>query len=235
MNRNDFPVTCVESESMRAAVLLDLDDVDFIEPNFERLTDNSYNNQLLTLPAKQAKLLISEDEWPLALAVSDGKTWKAGSFLLRKPTEAVIERAEELEAEILQEERHEWETAVRELFSLRIAREVLPAIEDFTPKRAVLVEEAAPSGLGGRRRRNVHRRVLWLRCRHGRFEASRNHPPQLRQRSCPSFARSSFRPIGAGGHCLPGWNEGQRIFAAHPTRHDSHGRRDIPAQPDILA
>ncbi len=126
---------------MRAAVLLDLDDVDFIEPNFERLTDNSYTNQLLTLPAKQAKLLISEDEWPLALAIGDGKSWKAGSFLLRKPTEAVIERAEELEAEILQEERHDWEAAVREWFSLRIAREVQPAIEDFTPKRAVLVEE----------------------------------------------------------------------------------------------
>ncbi len=126
---------------MRAAVLLDLDNVDFIEPSFERLTDNNYTNLLLTLPATQAKLLISEDEWPLALALGDGKSWKAGSFLLRKPTEAVIERAEELEAEILQEERQEWEAAVRELFSLRIAREVQPAIEDFTPKRAVLIEE----------------------------------------------------------------------------------------------
>ena len=126
---------------MRAAVLLDLDDVDFIEPSFERLIDNNYTNLMLTLPATQAKLLISEDEWPLALALGDGKSWKAGSFLLRKPTEAIIERAEELDAEILQEERHEWEAAVRELFSLRIAREVQPAIEDFTPKRAVLIEE----------------------------------------------------------------------------------------------
>ncbi len=126
---------------MRAAVLLDLDDVDFVEPNFERLADNNFTNLLLTLPANQAKLLISEDEWPLAFALGDGRSWKAGSFLLRKPTEAVIERAEELEAEILQEERHEWEAAVRELFSLRIVKDVPPAIEDFTPKRAVLVEE----------------------------------------------------------------------------------------------
>ena len=126
---------------MRAAILLDLDDVDLIEPSFERLTDNSYTNLMLTLPATQAKLLISEDEWPLALALGDGKSWKAGSFLLRRPTETIIERAEELDAEILQEERHEWEAAVRELFSLRIAREVQPAIEDFTPKRAVLIEE----------------------------------------------------------------------------------------------
>jgi hypothetical protein len=126
---------------MRAAVLLDLDDVDFIEPSFERLTDNNCTNLLLTLPATQARLLISEDEWPLALALGDGKSWKVGSFLLRKPNEAIIERAEELDAEILQEERQEWEAAVRELFSLRIAREVQPAIEDFTPKRAVLIEE----------------------------------------------------------------------------------------------
>jgi hypothetical protein len=126
---------------MRAAVLLDLDDVEFIEPSFERLTDDNLTNMLLTLPAEQAKLLICEDEWPLALALGDGRSWKVGSFLLRKPTEAVIERAEELDAEILQEERHEWEAAVRELFSLRIARETQPAIDDFTPKRAVLVEE----------------------------------------------------------------------------------------------
>jgi hypothetical protein len=126
---------------MRAAVLLDLDDVDFIEPSFERLADNNYTNLLLTLPAKEAKLLISEDEWPLALALGDGRSWKVGSFLLRRPNEAVIERAEELDAEILQEERQEWEAAVRELFSLRIGREVQPAVEDYTPKRAVLIEE----------------------------------------------------------------------------------------------
>ncbi len=112
-----------------------------IEPNFERLTDDSFTNMLITMPAKEAKLLISEDEWPLALALNTEKGWMVGSFLLRKPTEAVIERAEELDAEILQEERQEWEAAVRELLSLRIAREVPPAIEDFTPKRAILIEE----------------------------------------------------------------------------------------------
>jgi hypothetical protein len=131
----------VGCEPMRAAVLLDLDGVDFIEPSFEGLTDSNYTNMLLSLPATQAKLLISEDEWPLALALGDGRSWKAGSFLLRKPTEAIIERAEELEAEILQEERVEWEAAVREHYSIRIAKEVQPAIEDFTPKRAVLIEE----------------------------------------------------------------------------------------------
>jgi len=126
---------------MRAAVLLDLDDVTFIEPAYERLVDDIFTQMLVSMPGKKAKLLISEDEWPLALAVFDGRTWKAGSFLLRTPNEQVIERAELLEADILQEERTEWEAAVREYYSMIVAKEVVPAIEDFTPARALQVAD----------------------------------------------------------------------------------------------
>jgi hypothetical protein len=126
---------------MRAAVLLDLDDVTFLEPSFERLADDNYTQMLVSTKASRARLLISEDEWPLALALSDGTSWKVGSFLLRRPNEAIIEKAEELDADILQEDRREWEKAVREYYSLRIAREVPPALEDFNPKRAASLAE----------------------------------------------------------------------------------------------
>jgi hypothetical protein len=126
---------------MRAAVLLDLDDVTMIEPSFERLADDAFTSMLTALPAKEARLLISEDEWPLALALNDGKGWKVGSFLLRKPDEHVIDKADSLDADIFQEERKEWEAAVREYYSLRIVKEIQPAIEDFNPKRVPLVAD----------------------------------------------------------------------------------------------
>jgi len=121
---------------MRAAVLLDLDEVSFLEPNYERLADDSFTGMLVGMKATEARLLISEDEWPLALALKNGKEWKCGSFILRKPSEAVVEKVEELDGELFQEERVEWEAAVREYYSLQIARQVPPSVEDFNPRRA---------------------------------------------------------------------------------------------------
>lgn len=121
---------------MRAKVLLDLDDVEFLEPNFERLTDDHYTNILLTMPAKEAKLLISQDEYPLAVALNGGKGWKCANFLLRRPVPDIFDKLEDLDAEVLQEERGDWEAAVREYYSLKIAKEVTPSLEDFTPSRA---------------------------------------------------------------------------------------------------
>lgn len=126
---------------MRAAVLLDVDEVEFLEPNFERLNDDSYTQTLLAMPARQAKLLISTDEYPLAVALEGGKGWRCASFLLRKPVGEIFDRLEELDAEVLQEERHEWEAAVREYYSLRIAKEVTPAMEDFTPTRVLNISQ----------------------------------------------------------------------------------------------
>lgn len=134
---------------MRSAVLLDMDEVTMIEPSFERLADDAYTGMLTAMPAKEARLLISEDEWPLALALNDGKGWKAGSFVLRKPNELVIEKADSLDADIYQEERAEWEAALREYYSLHLAREAQPALEDFNPKRVGLVADLIRERWGG--------------------------------------------------------------------------------------
>ncbi len=130
---------------MRAAVLLDLDDVRFIEPNYERLADNSCTAKLISTRAEKARMLISEDEWPLAVALKTSTGWISGSFILRKPTEAVIEKVEALDGDVLQDERSEWEAAVREYFSLELLATTQPAVEDFSPERmksaAELVKE----------------------------------------------------------------------------------------------
>ena len=68
----------------------------FIEPSFDALVDESFTGIILTLPAQEARLVVDEEDWPLALAVRDGEAWNAASFLLRPPIIEVIERFEEL-------------------------------------------------------------------------------------------------------------------------------------------
>jgi len=120
---------------MRAAAILELDAVTFVEPAFASLTEDLYTDALLGIPAVAGKLLVDMEENPLAVAVSDGTGWYAASFLLRDPPLGVIELCEDLDSEIYEEERSAWAAAVREYYSLLMRRTVVPALEDLPPGR----------------------------------------------------------------------------------------------------
>ncbi|MBP1929133.1 hypothetical protein J2741_001680 [Methanolinea mesophila] len=119
-----------------ASALMELDDLVFIEPSFADLTSPDYTQALIDLPADQGRLLVDEESDPLALAVEVRDGWVAGSFHLRRPTAALIERFEELGGDVFQDSRPAWAAAVREYYSTLIAREVTPALEDLNPSRA---------------------------------------------------------------------------------------------------
>jgi hypothetical protein len=130
---------------MRAARILGLGGLTFIEPSFSSLSEDLYTTALLGIPAVEARVLVDMKEDPLAVAVSDGKEWYGASFLFRKPPREVFELCEELDAEVHQEERSLWLAAVREYYSLIIAGTVTPALEDLPvdrlPRLQALVEE----------------------------------------------------------------------------------------------
>jgi len=131
---------------MKAAGILGLDGVTFLEPGFSDLTADLYTSALLGIPAAEGRLLVDMAEDPLAMAVSDGKDWYATSFLFRKPPREVIGLCEELGCELYQEERSLWLGAVREYYSLLLAGTTTPAMEDLPPGRienlGSLLEEA---------------------------------------------------------------------------------------------
>lgn len=120
---------------MRAAKVLGLEEITFLEPGFSSLTEDLYSTALLGIPAVGARLLIDTGENPLAVAVSDGEGWYAASFLFRKPCREVIQLCEDLDAEVHEEERSLWLAAVREYYSLLLMRTTTPAIEDLPPDR----------------------------------------------------------------------------------------------------
>jgi hypothetical protein len=120
---------------MKAAGILGLEGITFLEPGFADLTEDLYTTALLGIPAVGARLLVDEAEDPLAMAVSDGKDWYAASFLFRKPPREVIDLCEGLDCGLYQEERALWLEAVREYYSLLLARTTIPAMEDIPPGR----------------------------------------------------------------------------------------------------
>lgn len=117
----------------------------FIEPSFEALVDQSFTGIVLTLPAEEARLVVDENDWPLALAVRDGQQWSAASFLLRPPVVEVIERYEELDGEVVRTTQDELMLAMREYYSLLLLERTPMAIEDLSPDRTAKVEDLIAS------------------------------------------------------------------------------------------
>lgn len=123
-----------------AAEVLDLPQVQFLEPAFSELPDDQYTIWLEEIPADQGRLLVDEESDPLALAFQTGNGWLAGSFHLRRPSAGAIAHFEEVGGDIFQEERGLWAEAVREYYSAEILESVTPGLDDLNPARIGMVE-----------------------------------------------------------------------------------------------
>jgi len=126
---------------MKADEILGVGAVRFIEPSFADLPDSHFTTMLASFPGDQARLLIDEQEDPLAVAFHNEGVWNVGTFLCRKPSAAAIERFEEVNGEIYQEERAIWAAAVREYYSREIADQVTPALDDLNKDRPAIIED----------------------------------------------------------------------------------------------
>ncbi len=120
---------------MKANEILGLDDLVFIEPQFSELPEPHYNTELARASGSEGRLLLDENEEPIALAFGEGRSWTAGSFLCRDPTATLIEKFENLNGEIYQVDRLEWAAAVREYFGFALKAGIPPAIEDLNLNR----------------------------------------------------------------------------------------------------
>ena len=126
---------------MKAEDILGIQGFRFVEPTFADMTDDIWTDVLISAEGDQGRLLVDEKEDPVAMALSNGHSWNAGSFHLRKPTVTLIERFEETAGEIWQEDRAVWAEAVREYYSLDITNSIQPAMEDMNLERPGIVKE----------------------------------------------------------------------------------------------
>jgi hypothetical protein len=119
---------------MNVQDILGIDSVRFTEPEFAAQTDSLFNDVLAAAGGDEGRLLVDGDGEPIALAFHAPDGWLAASFLFRNPTAGLIEQFENMNGEILQEDRPVFTAAVREYYST-IIKEVPPAIEDLNPVR----------------------------------------------------------------------------------------------------
>jgi hypothetical protein len=136
----------------KAAEILGVDELVFVEPQFAMLPDPRYNVTLALAGGDDGRLLLDEKEDPIALAFRNGDCWVAASFLRRNPSATLIEKFESLDGEIYQGDREGWSAAVREYYSTALLAEYPPSVEDLNPKRrgilGTLIESFWGSGSG---------------------------------------------------------------------------------------
>jgi hypothetical protein len=126
---------------MKAAEILGVDTLRFIEPEFAAQTDMIFNTMLAAEGGTEGRFLLDEKEDPLCLAFRQESGWVATSFLYRNPSVGLIEKFEDLNGQIFQEDRAAWTAAMREYFSTTLAAGTPPAIEDLNPvRRGILAE-----------------------------------------------------------------------------------------------
>jgi hypothetical protein len=120
---------------MNIPEIFGIDTVRFVEPEFAAQTDSLFNDVLAAAGGNEGRLLLDEDEEPLALAFHGTGGWMAASFLYRNPTVELIEQFESMNGQIYEEDRSIFSAAVREYYSKLLLQEVPPAIEDLNPVR----------------------------------------------------------------------------------------------------
>ncbi|MHC1626998.1 MAG: hypothetical protein ACXQTN_06645 [Methanoculleaceae archaeon] len=129
--------------------ILELDGCRLVEETYADLIYQDYTDYLLSLPASEARLLVDENDDPLALAIRTGESWLAVTFLHRPPVRGVIRIFAMVGGDIYQEERSVWARAVRRYYSERLCEEVTPAHEDLAPDRIEKVRDLL-SGVFGK-------------------------------------------------------------------------------------
>lgn len=120
---------------MKVAEILDVEGCRLVEPSFAELTADACTILLLQATPDEARLLVDEEEEPIALALHEEEGWHAASFLFREPTLAAIECFEAVGGDIYQESREGWLSAVREYYSAELSKTTFPALEDLRPDR----------------------------------------------------------------------------------------------------
>ncbi|MBT8507534.1 hypothetical protein AZH53_03740 [Methanomicrobiaceae archaeon CYW5] len=115
------------------------EDIGCIEPTFANLTEDYYTAELLELEAEEGRLLINENDHPIAFAVRAKGAWTAASFVCRPCSPAVFDRMEELGGDVYQEPQQEYMRALMEYYNVRLCGHVRPAPEDNRPGRQEMI------------------------------------------------------------------------------------------------
>jgi hypothetical protein len=134
---------------MGFAEFFEADEVRLVEPLFSDLCYKEMDELLLKIPATRSRILIDENEEVLSvgLEAADG-TIQVSSFHLRTPSDMLITRLEDLDGDIFQVSRREFEDSIRKYYSDNLISTSVVTPEDLNPERLPITRDLISSVIG---------------------------------------------------------------------------------------
>jgi len=134
---------------MNVSEFFEADDVRLIEPLFSDLCYTEMDELLLRIPGNTSRILIDENDEILSMAVESAEgIIQASCFHLRSPSETLITRFEEMDGEVYQIPREQFENGVREYYSRALISSSVMAQDDLNPSRLAITRELIKSVIG---------------------------------------------------------------------------------------
>ncbi|MBN2734930.1 MAG: hypothetical protein JXQ82_08765 [Methanomicrobiaceae archaeon] len=125
---------------MKLADIFEIDDPVCIEPALSDHPEDGYTGMAASMESDEGRLLVDENEEPIAAAFHDDKGWLISSFIYRPFSVDIIEKIESCEGEIYQEKRDVYIRSIREYYCDEIVREFPFVTEDNRPGRYEMIE-----------------------------------------------------------------------------------------------
>ncbi|HWQ65500.1 MAG TPA: hypothetical protein VN372_01395 [Methanospirillum sp.] len=134
---------------MQLAELFEADQISLVEPLFSDLCYVEMDELILNIPSDKVRILIDEGDDVLSFAVDapDG-TVKAACCHLRSPSDELFNRFNDIDGDVYQVPRIEFEDAVRRYYCERLPALSLPAGEDLNPDRFAITLDLVKSIVG---------------------------------------------------------------------------------------
>lgn len=133
---------------MKLEDFFEIDAAECIEPSLFDHIDEYYSSSVLALSAGDARLLVDENEMPLAVAWRCDSDWIISSYLYRNITYDIIGKFESCAGEIYQEKRDDYESALREYYCGKITGEYPEVSEDNREGRYEMVTDLFKDTIG---------------------------------------------------------------------------------------
>lgn len=133
---------------MKLNDFFEINDVECIEPSLFDHIHEYYNSSVLALNTGEARLLVDENEMPLAVAWRSDDEWVISSYLYRNITCDIIGMFEKCRGDIFQEKRDDYESALREYYCRKIIEDYPEVSEDNREGRHEMILDLFKDTIG---------------------------------------------------------------------------------------
>ncbi len=136
---------------MSLTEFFEADEVRLVEPLFSDLCYKEMDELLLQIPAERSRILIDESEEILSVGLETGEgKIEASCFHLRTPSDTLIARLENMDGDIFQVSRREFEDTLRKYYSDNLINTSDIAPDDLNPERLQITRDLISSFTGNR-------------------------------------------------------------------------------------